>query len=280
MGSDSGTAVGASSAAAGSDPTQLPTAKGPCPMLSNLNGSDVSFAGQAFTVWSGDPAHGPGPLLLYWHASGSNSMEPTWAIQMSQIRRITDAGGALVAQVSSTQSGQSTAPNAWYAGDDDSADEVVACAIQNQKIDVRRIWSAGYKSGGFQSVHMWYARSGYLAGAISYSGGELFPGTLQDPSHVPVGVASHGAAAQDTAGDLIDFAAASHAWEMRSPSAFIVDCDDGGGRSDQTLRTLMAPQAIQMLWDHPFGVTPEPYANGLPGDWPATCVPPPVPADH
>jgi hypothetical protein len=42
----------------------------------------------------------------------------------------------------------------------------------------------------------------------------------------------------------------------------------------------MAPQAIQMLWDHPFGITPEPYASGLPADWPSTCVPPPVPANH
>jgi tripartite-type tricarboxylate transporter receptor subunit TctC len=80
-------------------------------------------------------------------------------------------------------------------------------------------------------------------------------------------------------GDLIDYNNSSHQWEMRNPSAFIVDCDDGGGH-DMAARTMMAPQAIQMLWDHPFGITPEPYAGGLPASWPSTCVPPPVPTNH
>jgi hypothetical protein len=251
-------------------------------MMSNLNGSNVMFAGRPYAVWSGDPAKGPGPLLIYWYNVGSNSTEPTWAIQMPQIQRIMDAGGAVVAQVGTTSSGQSTGDAVWYTGDVDAADQVVACAIQNQKIDVRRIWSAGYGGGGFQSVYMWYARSGYISGVISYSGGDF--GTpkvpLEDPSHVPVGVASHGGPGVDLGGDIIDYTTLSYAWEMNNPTAFIVDCDDGGNHSATGPRTAMAPQAIQMLWDHPYGITPEPYAAGLPPAWPSTCVPPPVPARH
>jgi hypothetical protein len=127
---------------------------------------------------------------------------------------------------------------------------------------------------------MWYARSGYVSGVISYSGGDstINRVPLQDPSHLPVGLASHGAAGSDVIG--VDFNQGSHTWEMNNPKAFIVDCDDGGNHLSTGPRTMMAPQAIQMLWDHPFGITPEPYANGLPSGWPTTCVPPPVQANH
>ena len=95
---------------------------------------------------------------------------------------------------------------------------------------------------------------------------------------MPVGLASHGAAGQDVI--IVDFNQASHTWEMANPKAFIADCDDGGNHLSTGPRTAMAPQAIQMLWDHPFGIVPEPYAKGLPAGWPSTCVPPPVPANH
>jgi len=71
----------------------------------------------------------------------------------------------------------------------------------------------------------------------------------------------------------------SHTWETNNPKAFIVDCDDGGDHLSTGPRTAMAPQAIQMLWDHRFGMTPEPYKS-LPSGWPSTCVAPPVPASH
>jgi hypothetical protein len=270
-----------STATSGTNPSMLPTVKGTCPAMANLNGTNLSFAGQSFTVWSSDPAKGPGPLLIYWHNTGSNSMEPTWAIQAPQIQRIVSAGGVVAAQVASTSSGQGINDNEWFTGDLDVADEVVACATAVQKVDVRRIWTAGYGSGGFASVYMWYARSGYIAGAISYSGGEwMHSVSFQDPSHVPVGVASHGGPGTDLGGDTLAYARASYAWEMDNPSAFIVDCDDGGNHGATGPRTAMAPQAIQMLWDHPYGITPEPYSGGLPASWPSTCVPPPVPANH
>lgn len=281
VGSSSGSSGGSGGGSSGgTDPTMLPMAVGTCPQMSNLNGTNVSFDGQEFTVWSGDPSKGPGPLLVYWFATGSNSMEPTWAIQMPQIQKITDAGGAVIAQVKTTSMGSDTGDAVWYTGDVTIADAAVGCAIQTQKIDVRRIWSAGYSAGALQTVYMWYARSGYISGAISYSGGDIGINVvpLQDPSHLPVALASHGAAGQDVI--VVDFNQASHTWETAEPKAFIVDCDDGGNHLSTGPRTAMAPQAIQMLWDHPFGITPEPYASGLPSGWPSTCVPPPVPSNH
>lgn len=278
-GANSGSGSG-SSAGGGVDPTMLPAASGSCPSMANLNGTNVTLGTQSYTVWSGDPSKGPGPLLVYWFATGSNSMEPTWAIQQPQISKITAAGGAVIAMVKSTGQGSNTGDNVWYTGDVTAADQAVACAIKTQKIDIRRIWTAGYSAGALQTVYMWYARSGYLSGGISYSGGDITINRvpLQDPSHIPVGLASHGAAGQDVI--VVDFNMGSHTWETQNPKAFIVDCDDGGNHLSTTQRTAMAPQAIQMLWDHPFGITPEPYASGLPSGWPMDCVPPPVPASH
>lgn len=252
--------------------------------MSNLNGTNVSFGGQAFTVWSGDPSKGPGPLLVYWYATGGMPTEAIETIGSAQIQKITAAGGAVVAMVKTagmTATSTNTGDYVWYTGDVGYADQAVACAIKTQKIDVRRIWAAGYSAGALQSVYMWYARSGYVSGIISYSGGDDYLNhvALQDPSHIPVGLASHGGAGVDTFPG-IDFNQSSHTWETDNPKAFIVDCDDGGSHTDIGPRTAMAPQAIQMLWDHPYGITPEPYAKGLPAGWPSTCVPPPVPANH
>jgi dienelactone hydrolase len=59
----------------------------------------------------------------------------------------------------------------WYTSDGAFADQAVACAIQNKHGDPTHIHTAGYSAGGLQTVWMWYARSGYLASVISYSGG-------------------------------------------------------------------------------------------------------------
>jgi hypothetical protein len=265
---------GATSDAGGVMPTQLPTATGTCPAMSNLSGTAVTFAGQQVTVWSGDPAKGPGPLLIYWYATGSSPSEAPSAIGQAQMTRVLAAGGVVAAQNQTTAQGGTTGNDVWYKGDATIADEVVACAVKNQKIDVRHISSLGYSAGALQSTFMWYARSGYLASVITYSGGEdgADQVTMQDPAHPPAAVVAHGAEGSDVYGTF-DFYDASTAWEkdLVAAKAFTVDCDDGGDHGDFTLRTMIAPEAFQLLVDHPYGVSPEPYAT-LPGAWPSYCT--------
>jgi hypothetical protein len=259
---------------AGDQPTHLPTATGACPAMANLAGTTASFAGQDVTVWSGDPKSGPGPLLVYYYATGSTAMEPFVTIGQAQIDKIKSLGGAVVAQNVTTAKGATTGNDVWYTGDADIADEIVACAIQNQKIDPRRIHTAGYSAGALQSTYMWFARSGYVASVLTYSGGDdmLDKVALQDPAHPPAALVTHGAHGKDTYGGLIDFADASAAWEaeIKQANGFAIDCDDGGTHSDYVLRTKIAPQAVQFFLDHPYGVKPEPY-TALPAGWPAYC---------
>src|SRR5690349_10621437 len=87
--SSSGTTTASTSSGGGTMPAHLPTATGTCPAMGKLSGTPVAFAGQQATVWSGDPAVGGGPLLLYYFATGSNSLEPATTIGTAQIAKIT-----------------------------------------------------------------------------------------------------------------------------------------------------------------------------------------------
>jgi hypothetical protein len=202
-------------------------------------------------------------------------MEPVLTIGQAQINKITSLGGAVVAQVATTAMGTTTGNDVWYTGDAAIADEIVACAIQTQKIDPRRIHVAGYSAGALQTTYMWFARSGYVASVLTYSGGDdtLDVVPLQDPAHPPAALVTHGAKGMDTFGGLIDFAVASASWEseIKKAKGFAIDCNDGGTHTDIVLRSKVAPQALQFFLDHPFGVQPEPYTT-LPSAFPSYCM--------
>jgi poly(3-hydroxybutyrate) depolymerase len=236
----------------------------------------VNFAGQAVTIWSGNPSKGPGPLLIYWYATDSSATEPTLTIGTAQIAKITAMGGVVAAQNATTAQGNTTGNNVWYTGDAAIADEIVACSIKNQGIDPRRIHSAGYSAGALQTVYMWYARSGYIASVLSYSGGVdgINQPKMQDPTNVPPAIAAHGGSGQDTFGGVIDFYTASHNWETaaRKVNGFMIDCDDGGTHTAITTRDKIAPEAVQFFLDHPFKVSPEPYTSLASPPWPSYCT--------
>jgi hypothetical protein len=66
----------------------------------------------------------------------------------------------------------------------------------------------------------------------------------------------------------------SHTWEsdIEAVKGFVIDCSDTGTHTDITLRTAIAPQALQFFLDHPYKVSPEPYASALPSGWPSYCT--------
>ena len=72
---------------------------------------------------------------------------------------------------------------------------------------------------------------------------------------------------------ILDFAQASKSYEqqIRKLAGFAVDCDDGGTHIDIAKRFQVAPSAWAFLKSHPFGVSPEPYAGGLPAGFPSYC---------
>jgi dienelactone hydrolase len=268
----------AGSSGGGSTPAMIPTPTATCPTIPNTGtGSSVlTYAGHSITVWAGAVPATPGPLVIYWYATAGSPAQAVQALGgQAGINKITGLGGVVVAPNSTTTSGNTTGNGVWYTGDVAQVDEVVACAVQQHRVDPRHIHVLGYSAGALQTVYMWFARSGYVASVLSYSGGDVTidKTTMQDPSNVPPAVVAHGAMGMDTFGP-VDFYNASHTWEtdIKNDNGFDIDCNDGSTHGDETTRFSIAPEGIQFFLDHPFKANPDPYANGLPSGWPSYCT--------
>jgi poly(3-hydroxybutyrate) depolymerase len=271
-GASGGVTAGGSSSS--DSPTQLPKATQTCPPIKSGN---LTFLGQSVTVWAGSPsAAAQGPLVIYWHATGSTPDEALRGLGQAAISEITSAGGMVAAQAQTNGKGTNTGNNVWYTGDFAVADEIVACAIEQLHIDTRRIYASGFSAGGLQTSWMAYERSGYLAAAVPYSGGLTGLGTLvltpiampQDASNVPAAMAIHGREGSDVL--ILDFAVQSRAYldDVKKKGGFAIECDHGGGH-------MMPSDASAAVWKfmkaHPYKTKPSPYAGGLPAGFPAYC---------
>jgi hypothetical protein len=268
-GLDAGSGGVSDSGAGGPTPPAsfVPKATQPCPAMKTGN---VTFSGQQWQLWAGTPtAAQHGALLLYWHGTGSTSAEPTYTIGQAQIDAITAEGGLVASASTTTATGTNTGNGVWYTGDFDMADQVVACAIDQLHVDPRRIHSSGASAGGLEAVWMAYARSGYIASIAPLSGGITRAPALQDPNNVPSAMVIHGAMGKDVV--VIDFAQASAAYEadIKAKGGFSIDCNTGGGHVSGPPQ--ISPSIWQFLKAHPYKVSPEPYAGGLPAGFPSYC---------
>jgi hypothetical protein len=254
-------------------PTHPPMVDGPCPTFASgtvtVSAGGATIASQ---MWMGTGAGGA--LILYWHATGSNATnEVPIALDTGAV---TAAGGMIVGFEASTRTGTptgNTGDDVWYQSDAAFADQVTACAVQQQRVDPRRVHTAGYSAGGLQAVYMWFARSGYIASVISYSGGDgaINKAAVQEPAHPPAAIAAHGAMGSDVVG--IDFAQTSATWEqsdIKPLGGFSIDCGDGQGHVYLARLSNLSPVALRFFEDHPYGVEPEPYAS-LPAGFPSYC---------
>jgi hypothetical protein len=260
----------------GSSPSAqfLPKVSGTCPTLRT---GTATFMGQPWQLWVGS---GGGPMIIYWHGTGSSSIEATVVLGQQTIDAVVAAGGIVAAPGASgngsTGQGTNTGNGVWYTGDFDMADQVVACAIDQLHIDTRRIYASGGSAGGLQSAWQSYARSGYTAAVAPVSGGMtgimpfwLDPVTMpQDPANVPSAILTHGAEGVDVVGE--DFAQASAAYEadVKSKGGYSIDCNTQGPHMSGPPQ--ISPAIWQFFQDHPFGVK-TPYGSPLPSVFPTYC---------
>ena len=182
-------------------------------------------------IWAAPNVTAGGPIIVYWHGTGSS---PTSEVPLAfDVNAVTAAGGVIAGFISSSRTGTTTGDTGngvWFQSDAAFADQVVACAISQLHVDPRRIHVAGYSAGALQTVYMWFARSGYVASVISYSGGTDGANQvrMQDATNVPPLIAAHGAMGQDMF--ILDFAQTSAQWEgiAKQAGGFSIDCNDGG----------------------------------------------------
>jgi predicted esterase len=253
----------------------IPQPEGECPELV----SGMQFIGGLDTmIVAGTPGDTKGPLLLYWHGTGSSPMfELPNLIPTQQGDEILAEGGIIVAPQSNGQDRGGFTPNGvWYEGTDGEggdlawADHIVACAVQNHNIDPRRIYTTGCSAGGLMSGGLALKRSNYIAAVATNSGGIIVGGVelLQDPTRIPAVFTMHGGN-DDVV--LVNFTQTSAALDnaVTEAGGFAVDCNHGGGHcvAPDDLRVA----AWEFLEAHTFGRLPSPYESGLPEDFPDYC---------
>ncbi|MGO9837999.1 MAG: hypothetical protein ACLP1X_27775 [Polyangiaceae bacterium] len=267
----------------GESPTMLPTVSGTCPTIAaGSNGTSLMFAGEPVDVWTGSGTGGP--LVMFWFETGGSPTDVSFQFGTTQISAVTAAGGMVASFGKSNGMGTDTGDAVWFTGDFTTADQVVACAIQQLHINTRRIFTTGASAGALQATWMSYARSGYIAAAATLSGGLTGAGGFyedpttmpQDPTNVPSAMAIHGATGVDVV--VLDFAVASAAWEadIASKHGFSMDCNTGGGHVSGPPQ--ICPGIWQFFEDHPFKVSPQPYPP-IPTVFPSYCVIGPRAAD-
>ncbi len=245
---------------------RMPPKPATCPTIKTGN---ITVRGQSVQLWVGTKQAGKkGPILFYWHGTGSNSMEAQVGLGKGN-QEILAEGGVIASFTTTTKSGTTTGNQVWYTGDFEMADDILACAIEQQGVDPRRVYTAGCSAGGLQASAMVYGRSSYLAGAMPNSGGIVLPYKLEDATHIPAVIATHGAMGVDVVGVDFSTTTANMAKDVAAKGGFFVDCDHGGGHCRSP--TVVTNAQWDFLKAHPFGVDPEPFASGLPSDFPAVC---------
>jgi hypothetical protein len=255
----------------------LPMAPANCPKLTNggvaqfprASGQNVPVTIYIDPNAKSKPDPG-GPLIIYWHATLQSPVEVLSGFGMQNISAVTAAGGVVAAPATTACSGCTTTDDGyWFVEDDVVADEIVACAIQQAKIDTTHIHTLGWSAGGLHTTHVAQARSNYIASFISYSGGLfLLPSTDQNPANHVAGILTYGDPGADVV--ILDFNAQSQSWykQFQPKGWYSMMCHHPGGHE---IDPQIAPLSLKFFKDHPFEVNPEPYAQMIPAGYPSYC---------
>ena len=274
-GPDAATSGGADAPVNATTPA-IPAPTGTCPAIAN---GDVTFAPAGIPArkvnLALDPTKlGHGPLIIYWYATGSSTVESSYSLGSTE-QAIIDAGGIVATPYADSSAGEFE----WFIVDqspklDDFlvADEIVGCLAQAHLIDPTRIHSMGMSAGALQTTALSFIRASYIASVATYSGG-VPPGFMpanNDPANKFAAMIFDGGASDDVFS--VDFEAASEAYKsmLDADGHFTTICDHGMGHE---IPLDAAPSVAMFFAANPFGAWPSPYkASGLPASFPTYCA--------
>lgn len=250
----------------------IPAPTGTCPALKS---GDVTFAPAGMAPRKVKLAldAGGGPLVIYWHATGSSPVEAAYSLGDTEAA-ITGAGGVVAAPYADTTAGTFE----WFVvnGSDKQddfllADEIVGCLAQAHLIDTAHIHSMGMSAGALQTTAFSFQRSAYVASVATYSGGipPQYTPVNEQPANKFAALIFDGGTSDDVFG--VDFKAASETYKSTLLAAghFAALCDHGKGHD---IPLDAAPSVAAFFAANGFGVSPSPYAAGLPATFPSYCA--------
>lgn len=261
------TGAGGKVSTSGNGP-RIPDITETCPDFTARTSSFMGVSGVSITA--GPKAAGPtAPILFYWHGTGSTSGE--YAMMDGPISNgVTAEGGVIVSFQGLSGSGDAMCSGTMIfdTGSFLLTDQIYACAVKNHNVDPSRVYVAGCSAGGLFSACMAANRSSYVAAAVPNSGGFVMPMAFED-DHTPALMTRHGAPGVDVV--IIDFSNSSKTADdaFKNRGGFVVNCNHGGMHCGGS---VLSAQGWEFMKAHPFGVSPEPWAGGLPSGWPASCA--------
>lgn len=243
---------------------------GSCPDLSAEQVTDFLSAGEARTFYLDLPPDPVGkPVLFLWHWLGGNATQARRAFDWTELAQTEDVILVTPESCCSTFEWQFTFPSDETNLDLAFFDDVLSCLYQQYNVDLDRVWSTGMSAGGLWTTYLTVHRSQYLAATAPFSGG-TDPIVAYTPPEdaIPVMVSWGGEA--DVL-NIIDFNELNQTFvsELLADGHFVVSCDHGEGH---TIPNGGPEAALEFLLDHPKGLSPEPYADGLPEDYPSYCA--------
>jgi predicted esterase len=269
------TTTGGSTGTGGGGPTTtpdgapiLPDAPAGCPEF-HQGMAQVMSSGvmRSFMIYVDDTAAAAkdGPLVVYWYGTGGTPPQALQALTMDGVKRITDAGGVVVAPVHN-----STGVFPWITDMDEETDfklmdDIIGCAKQKVGIDPKRIHSAGFSAGALFTTHLSYSRSRYLASIAIYSGGGM--GTFADANNKFAAMLVYGGPNDQL---VVKFQDATKQFYdvLTAADHFAFECNHGGGHM---IPANVGSSMVQFFFDHPFGTDPSPYKTALPSSFPSFC---------
>jgi poly(3-hydroxybutyrate) depolymerase len=244
----------------------IPPVSGQCPNFSSGNFSFMNSAG--ILAAAGTKPPGPtAPMVLFWHGTVLNAS--SYATQAAAIRTAVVAEGGIIVSPNTTLGGDlRSGTSIWGQADYALADQLVACAVRDYNVDPRRIYTTGCSAGGLFATAFAQERSNYVAAAAPNSGGTVLPVQFQTPNYTPALMTIHGAPGVDVVG--VDFSNTSKTADtaFKNHGGFVINCNHGGGHC---AGTALMPSAWEFFKAHPYGVSPEPYAGGLPAGFSSAC---------
>jgi poly(3-hydroxybutyrate) depolymerase len=217
---------------------------------------------------AGPKAAGPtAPMVMYWHGTVSRAGE-FGAMAAAVQQGVVAEGGILVSPDNTLGGDLRSGTSIWGQADYALADQMVACAVRDYNIDPRRIYTTGCSAGGLFATAYATERSSYVAAAAPNSGGYVGSYQFQTPNFTPALMTVHGAPGSDVV--VIDFSQSSNTADkaFKAHGGFVINCNHGGGHCGGAGQ---APSIWQFFKAHPYGVSPEPYAGGLPAGFSSVC---------
>lgn len=243
-----------------SDPI-LPTFSGTCPTIQNGQVAFSSDSNRIVHFRMDNNTSTKGPLIFLWHGRETADTRDQDAdtiannlLQSSTVSSLVNSGAVLAIMKMHTPLIWDNA-SSWSTSNRDLnlVDAVTACAVKQNLVDSKRIHSVGMSWGGYQTSHLAYVRSNYIASAVAMSGGftgSPSSGAIQRPSNKFAAIATIG---NVSAGEMSAVVPSLQGFRdyAKSNGQFVTYCAHSGGHIPIPNGGPMIQRFFQ---DHPYGV--------------------------